>query len=78
MKSKEIIDNSRRCYSTGLSFLDRYLTLWIFLAMILGVSIGYFITGFDFLKSIFSGNHQHPPCHWINTHDVSTPGQSTL
>ena len=54
MKSKEIIDNSKRCDSTGLSFLDRYLTLWIFLAMILGVSIGYFITGFDSFLNQFS------------------------
>jgi ACR3 family arsenite transporter len=54
MKSKEIIDNSKRCDSTGLAFLDRYLTLWIFLAMVLGVSIGYFIPPFASYLNQFS------------------------
>ncbi|MGY8886839.1 MAG: ACR3 family arsenite efflux transporter [Flavobacteriales bacterium] len=30
-----------------LSFLDSYLTLWIFIAMVLGVGIGYFIPSFS-------------------------------
>lgn len=34
-----------------LKFLDRYLTLWIFLAMIAGVSLGYF---FPSIKNIFN------------------------
>ena len=36
-----------------LSFLDRYLTLWIFLAIIIGVGTGYLIPGVDTLINHF-------------------------
>ncbi|MCE7073745.1 ACR3 family arsenite efflux transporter [Dyadobacter sp. CY327] len=45
-----------------LSFLDRYLTLWIFLAMLIGVSIGYFLPGTpDFINQFNSGSGVNVP-----------------
>src|SRR3989339_71711 len=38
---------------TKLSFLDRYLTLWIFLAMAIGVLSGYFIQGAESFINAF-------------------------
>lgn len=40
--------------SKRLSFLDRYLTLWIFTAMATGVGAGHFITGIDQFWNSFS------------------------
>lgn len=44
-----------------LSFLDRYLTLWIFLAMALGISSGRFFPGIaDFWNNMSSGTTNIP------------------
>src|SRR5579863_3119120 len=44
-----------------LGFLDRYLTLWIFLAMILGVGLGHYIPGTAaFIEQFQSGTTNLP------------------
>lgn len=44
-----------------LGFLDRFLTLWIFLAMGIGISIGYFIPSADeFINSFSNGTTNVP------------------
>ena len=44
-----------------MSFLDRFLTLWIFVAMAIGVSIGYFFpSSSNFINSFSSGSTNIP------------------
>ncbi|MGB5242006.1 MAG: ACR3 family arsenite efflux transporter [Lutimonas sp.] len=44
-----------------LSFLDNYLTLWIFLAMLIGVGLGYFFPRFpDLINSFQKGSTNIP------------------
>ncbi|MFG0314973.1 MAG: ACR3 family arsenite efflux transporter [Phycisphaerales bacterium] len=48
-------------FSRGLSFLDRFLTLWIFLAMALGVALGYLAPGVrDSLDALSVGSTNIP------------------
>ncbi|MBK9107793.1 MAG: ACR3 family arsenite efflux transporter [Saprospiraceae bacterium] len=47
--------------SKNLSFLDRYLTLWIFLAMALGIPLGYLMPSTSaFIQSFSSGTTNKP------------------
>ena len=47
--------------SKKLSFLDRNLTLWIFVAMILGVGLGYFIPTFPTIINSFNSGTTNIP-----------------
>ncbi len=44
---------SQICDTPKLGFLDRFLTLWIFLAMVLGISIGVFLPAFKGIVNQF-------------------------
>lgn len=44
-----------------LSFLDRYLTLWIFLAMLIGVGIGYFFPQSQYFINRFNSGSTNVP-----------------
>ena len=44
-----------------LSFLDRFLTLWIFLAMVVGIAVGYFFpSSGNFINSFSNGSTNIP------------------
>ena len=58
MSTNEFVPANERKH---LRFLDRYLTLWIFLAMLLGVGIGYFIpSSSNFINSFSAGTTNIP------------------
>jgi ACR3 family arsenite transporter len=44
-----------------LNFLDNYLTLWIFIAMIIGIGLGYFVPSFPIKMNSFSSGTTNIP-----------------
>jgi len=56
-----------------LKFLDRYLTLWIFLAMAIGVGLGHFFPNISNVTNSLSVGTTNIPLNRIDINDVPPP-----